>query len=305
MAPPFPSHGQAPPGTRECSLSTTVPRLPLQLVVMYSLPNVAIGTLMLIFEVYILKFATDSLLIPPAAIGTIFSISRLWDAISDPLVGYLSDITRTPFGRRRSWMLAAALPIWGAFYATFAPPASLSCKLLAAWMLPSILCLYTALTAFKVPHLGLGTELTEGIVPHERSTLFSWYSGALGIGNIIGTGALSVMMSQEAAGPGAVRSAAELVALLAGALTALTILILVFSLPDRSAKGEGLLSDASDRTQYENRSTPSAVHPPSANSVTPGASSEGGKSQQSAFRPMRVAGVLMRSKQARRMTLVW
>ena len=43
-------------------------------------------------------FSTDVLLIAPAVMGIIFSASRIWDAISDPLVGYLSDRTRTRFG---------------------------------------------------------------------------------------------------------------------------------------------------------------------------------------------------------------
>lgn len=40
-----------------------------------------------------MKFSTDVLLIAPAVMGVIFSISRIWDAISDPIAGYLSDRT--------------------------------------------------------------------------------------------------------------------------------------------------------------------------------------------------------------------
>ena len=45
-----------------------------------------------------MKFSTDVLLIAPAVMGAIFSISRIWDAISDPIAGYLSDRTTFKFG---------------------------------------------------------------------------------------------------------------------------------------------------------------------------------------------------------------
>jgi len=48
-----------------------------------------------------MNFATDVLLIAPAVMGVIFMVSRIWDAVSDPLAGTLSDRTRSRFGRRR------------------------------------------------------------------------------------------------------------------------------------------------------------------------------------------------------------
>ena len=47
--------------------------------------------MMLLVNLYVMKFATDVLLIAPGVMGVIFGISRVWDAVSDPLVGYLSD----------------------------------------------------------------------------------------------------------------------------------------------------------------------------------------------------------------------
>jgi len=50
---------------------------------LYALPMAAIGMINFLFEVYLLKFATDVLLLAPAVMGTIFSISRIWDAVAD------------------------------------------------------------------------------------------------------------------------------------------------------------------------------------------------------------------------------
>ena len=80
------------------------------------------GYMYLLLSLYVMKFSTDVLLIAPAVMGLIFSISRIWDAVSDPLVGYLSDRTSISLGRRRTWILFSFIPIAIGFYAVFAPP---------------------------------------------------------------------------------------------------------------------------------------------------------------------------------------
>ena len=55
----------------------------------------------LLVSTYFMKFATDVLAIPAATMGGILLASRAWDAVADPVAGYLSDRTRTRFGRRR------------------------------------------------------------------------------------------------------------------------------------------------------------------------------------------------------------
>jgi GPH family glycoside/pentoside/hexuronide:cation symporter len=62
------------------------------------------GIMATLFGVYLMKFSTDVLLIAPAAMGTLIAASRIWDGFSDPMVGYLSDRTRSPMGRRRAWL---------------------------------------------------------------------------------------------------------------------------------------------------------------------------------------------------------
>ena len=156
------SSESTPPTPTSVELTATGPPPPMlshSSRCLYALPMAAIGMINFLFEVYLLKFATDVLLLAPAVMGTIFSISRIWDAVSDPLCGYLSDATRNSFGRRRSWMLGSALPLWCAFVACFSPPQLADAAGLSLWMLPSVLAYYTSRTAFEVPHLAFGTEL--------------------------------------------------------------------------------------------------------------------------------------------------
>ena len=79
--------------------------------VYFTLPTIGFGYMYGLINLYLMIFATDFLAIAPATVGFIFGISRLWDAISDPLIGHLSDNTRTRFGRRRPWLVIAAIPL--------------------------------------------------------------------------------------------------------------------------------------------------------------------------------------------------
>jgi Na+/melibiose symporter-like transporter len=137
----------------------------------------------LMLSLYVMKFATDVLLIAPAVMGLIFSVSRIWDAISDPLAGYLSDRTRTSWGRRRIWLAASILPTGFTFYMVFAPPAELSGAALEGWMALAIIGFYSALTILLVPHLALGAELSSDY--HERSRLFGMRHAFFTSGSIL------------------------------------------------------------------------------------------------------------------------
>ncbi|MCE2391115.1 MAG: MFS transporter [Proteobacteria bacterium] len=148
----------------------------------YSLPMAGYMMLSIPFSIYLVKFGTDSLLIAPATIATIYGIGRLWDAVSDPLAGYLSDRTRARSGRRRSWMRASALPVALTFYMLWSPPAGLEIPGLILWMAAAILLYETAQTAFIVPYTAWGMELTSGY--HERTRVFGYRHviGACGYG---------------------------------------------------------------------------------------------------------------------------
>ncbi len=156
--------------------------LPLSTIVNYNLPTVGAGFMFFLLTLYLLKFSTDVLLMSPAAMGLIYGISRIWDAITDPLVGYLSDRTLLKSGRRRPWILLSVPFIGGAFYMIWNPSPELSATSLIVWMSIAVLLFYTAMTAFVVPHTSLGAELTTFY--HERTRIFgvrhiTWNIGSL------------------------------------------------------------------------------------------------------------------------------
>src|SRR5713226_4497875 len=82
-------------------------KLPHGRLLAYGGPLLAISSLLFFVQFYFLKFATDVLLLPPATVGVLFALVKLWDAASNPLVGSWSDRTRSRFGRRRPFLLGS------------------------------------------------------------------------------------------------------------------------------------------------------------------------------------------------------
>ena len=106
--------------------------------------------------------------IPPATVGTLLLLPRLWDAITDPLMGALADRTRTRFGTYRPYLLWIAVPFGVFGYLTFAnPDLDASGKLIYAYV--TYIALMTAYTAINVPYSALMGVMTP--VPAERTKL--------------------------------------------------------------------------------------------------------------------------------------
>ncbi len=115
-------------------------------------------------------------------LGVILIIPRLWDAVSDPIIGHLSDNTRTRWGRRRPFLLVGGILVavffvvmwWipkGDMVRVWFPSESGFQAFQLGYILFSLLLFYTACTIFEIPHGALGMEMTTDY--HERTRLFS------------------------------------------------------------------------------------------------------------------------------------
>lgn len=135
----------------------------------YSLPYTLLGTVYLIY-------ATSILNIPPVIAGTIVAISALWDAVSDPFVGFLSDKTISQrFGRRHLYILSGSLltALFTWLFWSIDPSYSTNTKIILLTLY--ILALKTTLTVFVIPYNALGGELASDY--DERSSVQSWRAG--------------------------------------------------------------------------------------------------------------------------------
>jgi len=144
-------------------------------------------------------------------LGAILIVPRLWDALSDPFIGHLSDNTRTRWGRRRPYLLIGGLlvavffvVIWwipkGDMVRTWFPSDAGFQWFQLGYILFSLLLFFTAVNLFEIPHGALGMEMTTDY--HERTRLFSAKSF---VGNLfaMGTPWLFALASMEIfKGPG-------------------------------------------------------------------------------------------------------
>jgi len=115
-------------------------------------------------------------------LGAILIVPRLWDALSDPIIGHLSDNTRTRWGRRRPYLLLGGIAVALSFVVIWWIPKG---ELVHSWfptdsgfqafqlvyILISLLIFFTAVNIFEIPHGALGMEMTTDY--HERTRLFS------------------------------------------------------------------------------------------------------------------------------------
>lgn len=108
----------------------------------------------------------------PVHIGIILAIARLWDAVSDPLVGNWSDNVRTRWGRRKPFMVAGAILTGASFAAMWWLPRDASQTFYFGYFLLTILLFFTGTTLFTVPWTALG--IASAPTYQERTKLFAY-----------------------------------------------------------------------------------------------------------------------------------
>ncbi|MFB4356724.1 MFS transporter [Pantoea sp. BS_4] len=104
-------------------------------------------------------FYTDVFGLTPALVGTLFMVLRIFDAISDPVMGVIADRTHSRWGRFRPWQLWIALPVGIIGTLTFTAPA-LSMDMKMVWAFATYLLLSLSYTAINVPYCALINTMT-------------------------------------------------------------------------------------------------------------------------------------------------
>lgn len=123
-----------------------------------------------ILSLLYLWFLVSIIQIPAGIAGTIIMLARIWDAFSDPLMGSISDNTRTKFGRRRPYIFVSAFLIIVALFLLFMPIGNWT-NLTAKVVYVSFAHIFysTVSTVFNVPYLSLTSEISENV--KERSSM--------------------------------------------------------------------------------------------------------------------------------------
>lgn len=175
---------------------------------------------------YLMFFYADTLLVSPTAVGLMMLLGKAWDAVTDPAMGYLSDATRSRWGRRRPYVLLGAVPMGFFFYLLFAPPAWLSGGGLLWYLLAVSLGLYTCFTVFTIPYLAWGAELARDY--HERTTVVQIRALCGLVGGIVGAALPLVLVGAAATA----RDGFAAMGLLLGVAVALAALVPALTVRD-------------------------------------------------------------------------
>lgn len=162
-------------------------RLPLRVKLGFGIGDLGGNLYFTVIAFWLLNYLTDTVGMAAVLAGVVAGIGKAWDAVTDPVMGYISDRTRTRWGRRRPYLLFGALPWLGSMVVMFTNPHLASQGALVAWGVAAFCLLSTAFTVVNVPYSSLTPELTKDY--HERTSLNGYRGMFMVIGTLFGAGA--------------------------------------------------------------------------------------------------------------------
>ncbi len=183
---------------------------------------------------YLLFFLTDVVGLAAGLAGTALMIGKIWDAVTDPAVGYLSDRTRSRMGRRRPYLLYGSILLFISMIVMFTDPGISSPAWLAVWAALAYCLLNTAFTLVNIPYAALLPELTQDF--DQRTTLTGYRMSFAVVGTFIGAGVVLPLTSAF----GSERLGWSVMGGITGALMCVTALLTVIAIrePKHAARPE-------------------------------------------------------------------
>ncbi|MBT5242554.1 MAG: MFS transporter [Rhodospirillaceae bacterium] len=155
-------------------VSSGDPERPLSLKVCmgWGVGSLGMAVMFGLISTFALSFMTNYLAISAGVAGALLGLSKIYDAVTDPLMGVISDRTGGSIGRRRPYLLAGAFMLAATMVLMFNVPDFATPTGAAIYMTAMLLLYATAYTVFNVPYLAMPAEMTEGY--HERAYLMSF-----------------------------------------------------------------------------------------------------------------------------------
>lgn len=216
----------AAPDTPTSPIATDAPsaaaaheRLPLSRKMLYGAGELVVGIRMASLNTVLFPFYTDVALLTPALVGGAIALGRVWDGVNDPLTGWLSDRTRTRFGRRRPFMGAMILPLVLCFALLWRPPVGATGEVFA-FLVGALFLLDVFFGFYATPYLALGAELSTDYA--ERARIVSIRAMFHNVGLLLGGGVFLGVAAARGGGHDGYAAASLLLAviMLVGGVTA-------------------------------------------------------------------------------------
>lgn len=186
----------------------------------YALPAFALAALYLPLFTYVTPFYAQERGVDLAALGAAWIVIRMFDAVSDPVMGWLSDRTPARLGRRRVWLGLSVPLILLAVWQAFVPPEDAGLAHAVLWLF----LLTLGWTMAQTPYAAWGAEIANTY--DERTRVTGWREAVV----LIGTLAATIVY----VGPGGGGTGLIAVAVLVGIALPLTVLIATLKVPERT-----------------------------------------------------------------------
>lgn len=138
----------------------------------YAAPSIPLSGLGFPLGVFLPAFYAEQMGVGMTTVGVVFMLTRVWDAVTDPLLGVVSDKYPTRFGRRRHWMAISIPILMVSTVFVFMPQYILSGPASGAYIFLSLIVLYVGYTLLLLSHKAWGAELSTDY--HERSRIQGW-----------------------------------------------------------------------------------------------------------------------------------
>ena len=150
----------------------------------WGLADMGVVVFVVVKQLLILTFLTSVLGVPVGIAGFVTTAVLIFDMITDPLVGYLSDRTQSRFGRRAPWMAVGAVVMAAGMVGIFAVPAGLALSGNLAWVVAFFGVATVGFTMVAIPYGAQAGEITTD--PAERSAMTGWRMGFASVGILVG-----------------------------------------------------------------------------------------------------------------------
>jgi GPH family glycoside/pentoside/hexuronide:cation symporter len=178
-------------------IAQTGRRLSLSTTLFYGSGSMAFGVKDNGFSYFLLIFYNQVMGLSPQTVGLAIMIALFVDAFLDPIVGQLSDNTRSRWGRRHPFMYAAAIPVTVSFLLLWSPPAGLSKDQLFFYLIAVAILIRSFITCYEIPSSALAAELTTEYDERTKLLSYRYLFGWIG-GLIMYFAALKVFLVPDA-----------------------------------------------------------------------------------------------------------
>ncbi|THB80404.1 MAG: MFS transporter [Desulfobacteraceae bacterium] len=207
-------------------------QVPWRIRIYYALPAFSLAVIGIPVYVYLPKFYTDTIGIDITTAGILLLLVRVFDAVTDPLIGYVSDNTRTRWGRRHPFIGLGAIGLAAAILMLFIPPqvpGSEQVFRFGFWLF----ALFFFWTLITIPYESLGPELTTDY--HERTTLFSLRDGGLILGTLVAAASPDIagFFLEQAGSDDLERSRFAAIAAVYAPMILITVILCIRNVPEK------------------------------------------------------------------------